>query len=74
MYYCIIIMAKNTGNGTRMGPISNRSQTYNPKTNLYVKKDESGKFLACKDTPFKNVRRDQTAKDQETKNKETKSK
>lgn len=64
-------MAKNTGNGGRKGPVSNRIQTFNPKTGLFVKKDENGKFMACKDTPFKNVRRDQTAKTYENLNDKT---
>lgn len=62
-------MAKNTGNGTRIGVISNRTQTYNPKTKQYIKRDENGKFIAQKDTPFKNIRREQNAKDQEKKEK-----
>ena len=60
-------MAKNTGKGVRKGPISNRTQTYNPKTGQYIKRDESGKFIAQKNTPFKNVRREQNAKEQEKK-------
>lgn len=61
-------MAKNTGTGGRTGVIVNRSQTYNPKTGLYVKKDtETGKFIKTKETPFKNVRRDAKAKKQEDK-------
>ncbi len=55
-------MGKNTGEGYRIGAIKNRSQTYNPKTSLYVKRDESGHFMACKETPFKNVRREESAK------------
>ena len=62
-------MAKNTGTGGRTGVIANRTQTYNPKTGLYVKKDESGKFMKTKETPFKNVRRDEQAKTQENKDK-----
>lgn len=62
-------MARNTLNGGRTGVIANRKQTYNPKTGLYVKTGEDGKFMACKDTPFKNVRRDTTAKAQEVKDK-----
>lgn len=67
-------MARNTLTGGRTGVIAGRKQTYNPKTGLYVKKDETGKFMACKDTPFKNVRRDNTAKTQENKEKEVKAK
>ena len=60
-------MAKNTGTGGRTGVIANRTQTYNPKTGLYIKKDETGKFIKTKETPFKNVRRDATAKANENK-------
>ena len=60
-------MAKNTGTGGRTGVIANRSQTYNSKTGLYVKRDESGKFVKTKETPFKNVRRDAKAKANESK-------
>ena len=62
-------MGKNTGNGGRIGVVINRTQTYNPKTGQYVKRDETGKFVGTKETPFKNVRREENAKDQELKNK-----
>ena len=58
-------MARNTGTGGRLGPVINRSQTYNPKTDQYVKRDETGKFVAAKSTPYKSVRREETAKQQE---------
>jgi hypothetical protein len=32
-------MAKNTGKGYRQGAVGKRSQTYNPKTDQYVKRD-----------------------------------
>ena len=55
-------MAKNTGDGHRAGQISGRSQTYNPKTEKYVKRDtETRKFLSSKDTPFKSVRKETTS-------------
>lgn len=39
-------MAKNTGNNTRKGSVTDRSQVLNPKTNQYVKRDtNTGKFL-----------------------------
>ena len=60
-------MAKNTGNGVRQGTINNRTQTYNPKTGQFIKRNENGQFIANKKTPFKNVRREQKAKDQEKK-------
>ena len=65
-------MAKNTNNGSRKGPVKNRTQTYNPKTGKFVKRDETGQFVACKDEPFKSVRREKNAKEFEKtlKNKE----
>jgi hypothetical protein len=60
-------MGKNTGKGYRQGPISNRTQTYNPKTGLYIKRDENGKFIGSKESPFKNIRREEAAKEQEQK-------
>lgn len=58
-------MARNTGTGGRLGPINKRTQTYNPKTDQYVKRDETGKFVASKATPYKSVRREENAKQQE---------
>jgi hypothetical protein len=56
-------MAKNTGSGHRSGIVKNRKQTYNPKTGQYVKRDTTtGKIVSCKDTPYKNVRKDDNAK------------
>lgn len=46
-------------NGRRIGAVRHRSQTYNPKTKQYVKRDtETGKFLNVKQdgTKFKGVR------------------
>lgn len=52
-------MAINTGNGSRQGIIGKRTQSYNPKTDKYVKRDtNTGRFLSCKDTPFKNIRKE----------------
>ena len=54
-------MAKNTGEGFRRGPIDDRSQTFNPKTDQFVKRDsETGKFMDVKQdgTPFKGVRKE----------------
>jgi hypothetical protein len=56
-------MGQNTGKGYRKGPVSNRTQIYNPKTGQFVKRDADGKFMASKDTPFKNVRKEKSAKD-----------
>jgi len=55
-------MAKNTGEGYRKGAIKDRSQTYNPKTDSWVKRDdETGRFIDSKtseDSPFKGVRKE----------------
>jgi len=67
-------MAKNTGTGGRLGPINNRTQAYNPKTGQYVKRGDDGKFIAAKETPYKNVRREQSAKEHENDGVKTKSK
>lgn len=61
----INLMARNTKNGGRLGPVNNRTQIYNSRTKKYIKRDEHGKFLACKDTPFKGIRREESAKKQE---------
>ena len=33
-------MAKNTDHGYRVGSVRDRSQTYNPQTEQYVKRDD----------------------------------
>lgn len=53
-------MATNppTGDGHRNGAVRQRSQTYNPKTNTWVKRDtNTGRFMSIKHdgTPFKGV-------------------
>jgi len=48
------------GNG-RIGAVKRRSQTYNPNTEQWVKRDtETGRFMDGKKdgTPFKGVRRE----------------
>lgn len=54
-------MAKNhpVGDGHRMGAVRQRSQTYNPVTQQFVKRDtETGRFMNVKQdgTKFKGVR------------------
>lgn len=55
-------MAKNTGNDYRIGAVKGRSQTYNPKTDSWVKRDSStGRFIDGKtssNSPFKGVRKE----------------
>jgi hypothetical protein len=57
----VISMAKNTGEGFRRGAVDDRSQTYNPKNEQWVKRDaETGRFMDVKQdgTPFKGVRKE----------------
>lgn len=56
-------MAKNgkAGDGHRNGQVTGRSQTFNPKTETWVKRDTStGKFIDGKSdsNPFKGVRKE----------------
>ena len=56
-------MAKNgkPGDGHRVGQATDRSQTYNPKTENWVKRDtNTGRFMDGKadDKPFKGVRKE----------------
>ena len=53
-------MAKNgvPGDGHRNGAVKDRTQIYNPKTDLWTKRDSNtGKFMDVKQdgTPFKGV-------------------
>jgi hypothetical protein len=57
------IMATNspTGDNARKGSVRDRSQTYNIKTEQWVKRDtNTGKFMDVKQdgTPFKGVRKE----------------
>lgn len=56
-------MAKNPpiGDGQRIGAVKQRSQTYNPQSDRWTKRDtETGRFIDQKadQTPFKGVRRE----------------
>jgi len=56
-------MATNppSGDGHRKGAIRDRSQTHNPKTDQWVKRDtDTGRFMDVKQdgTKFKGVRRE----------------
>lgn len=56
-------MAKNgkPGDGHRIGAVKERSQTYNPNTEQWVKRDaNTGRFMDVKQdgTPFKGVRKE----------------
>jgi len=57
-------MAKNgkPGDGHRNGEVSKRSQTHNPKSDKWVKRDsETGRFMQQKEDgkPFKGVRKEE---------------
>lgn len=55
-------MAKNTGNGYRKGSVCDRTQTQNPRTGLWTKRDaETGRFMDVKQNgePFKGVAQEQ---------------
>ena len=54
-------MAKKTGKGYRKGAVDQRSQTYNPVTDTWTKRDTAtGRFLDGKQDgdPFKGVRKE----------------
>lgn len=54
-------MAKNTRQGFRLGPVRGRSQTRNPRTGIWTKRDRGkGHFTAGKTTGgrYKGVRRE----------------
>lgn len=58
-----LIMATNKpyGDNARKGAVRKRSQTFNPKTNQFVKRDtETGRFMDVKQDgkPFKGVRKE----------------
>ncbi|MGH2892605.1 MAG: hypothetical protein ACRDPM_04955 [Solirubrobacteraceae bacterium] len=53
-------MAKNTGHGSRIGAVRQRSQTYNPSTQSWTKRGPDGTFLDNKadGQPFKGVKKE----------------
>ena len=54
-------MAKNAPYGERKGMIRGRSQTYNPTTEQWIKRDSrTGRFMDVKQDglPFKGVRKE----------------
>jgi hypothetical protein len=49
------------GDGHRNGPVTNRSQTWNPQSERWVKRDgDTGRFMDMKSNPkpFKGVRKE----------------
>lgn len=55
-------MGTNTGYGTRNGAVRDRKQTYNPRTNLFIKRGPDGRFIKSKRTPFKGVTKESNAR------------
>lgn len=58
-------MASNTGKNHRKGAVKGRSQTVNPKTGLYVKRDTStGEFIGVKidGKPSKGITKEEIKK------------
>jgi hypothetical protein len=60
-------MATNppAGDGHRNGPVTKRSQTFNPQNDKWVKRDtDTGKFMDVKQdgTPFKGVTKEKSSK------------
>jgi hypothetical protein len=56
-------MARNTGNNSRKGAVSKRTQVFNPSTGHYVKRDaETGRFMDVKSDgkPFKGVTKEKS--------------
>lgn len=54
-------MAKNTNMGFRRGAVVDRSQTHNPVTDRWTKRDsDTGRFIDQKsdEKPFKGVRKE----------------
>lgn len=55
-------MAKNTGENYRIGSVKDRTQTQNPKTGKYTKRDtDTGQFTDVKSDgkPFKGVAKEE---------------
>ena len=57
-------MAENTVNISRQWAVKERSQTYNPKTECFIKRDtKTGKFISCKkEEPYKGVKKENNLK------------
>jgi hypothetical protein len=63
-------MAINTKEGHRKGSVKERSQTYNSKTEQFIKRDTTtGRFLATSDNKFKGVRSENKEKEPVNKSK-----
>jgi hypothetical protein len=61
-------MAGNTNNGFRKGAVKERSQTYNPKTQQYVKRDTTtGRFMSTSDNKYKGITLEKSDKEKEIK-------
>jgi hypothetical protein len=61
---CEVELAKNTGDGYRIGQIRDRYQQYNDRTDRFDKYDGDGNYVESKTTPgtFKGVEERQPRK------------
>lgn len=56
-------MARNTNNNTRKGAVKSRTQCYNEKTKVFIKRDKkTGRFISGKKTAYKGVTKEKSAK------------
>jgi hypothetical protein len=55
-------MAKNTGDGHRVGAVKGRTQLLT-KNGVYMKRNADGKFMSGKTTPYKGVTKESTGTD-----------
>lgn len=54
-------MGSNTNEGYRIGAVKDRSQTFNPKTSQYIKRDATtGKFMSASNNKYKGVKLEKT--------------
>ena len=56
----VMMMAKNTGHGYRIGAVKDHSQVKNPKTGVWTKRGPDGKWENGKENgkSFKGVRKE----------------
>ena len=56
-------MGKNTGSSHRKGAMKDRTQAFNKKSGMYIKRDKkTGQFISSKKSPYKGVTKETSAK------------
>ena len=59
----VLTMAGNTKEGYRKGAVAERSQVYNEKTKMYMKRDTTtGRFMSASENKYKGVRDEKKTK------------